>query len=132
MRPTLREGSVRPFQDLIVWQKAHRVTLEVYRLTTTFPKSELYGLTSQMRRSAASIPTNIAEGSVYDDNLQFQRFLGIALGSAAELEYQLILVTDLGYVDRETSATLDGTLAEVKKMLVALRKRERSAQSTKS
>lgn len=123
---------MRPFQDLIVWQKAHRVTLEVYRLTTTFPKSELYGLTSQMRRSAASIPTNIAEGSVYDDNLQFQRFLGIALGSAAELEYQLILVTDLGYVDRETSATLDGTLAEVKKMLVALRKRERSAQSTKS
>ena len=85
-----------------------------------------------MRRSAASVPTNIAEGSAYDDSLQFQRFLGIALGSASELEYLLILSTDLGYIDCEAATTINAILAEVKKMLVTLRKRERSAHSTNS
>ncbi len=118
---------MRPFQDLIVWQKAHDLTLRIYAATTAFPAHELYMLTAQMRRSSASVPTNIAEGSVFDDGLQFQRFLGIALGSAAALEYQLILSADFGYLDREKKQSLDATQVEVKKMLVALRKQQRGA-----
>ncbi len=120
---------MRPFQDLIVWQKAHDLTLRIYGITASFPSHEIYGLTSQMRRSSASVPTNIAEGSVFDDGLQFQRFLGIALGSATELEYQLILATDLGYLALDNQKALDATLTEVKKMLVTLPKRQQNARS---
>ena len=120
---------MRPFQDLIVWQKAHDLTLRIYGITASFPSHEIYGLTSQMRRSSASVPTNIAEGSVFDDGLQFQRFLGIALGSATELEYQLILATDLGYLALDNQKALDATLTEEKKMLVTLPKRQQNARS---
>ena len=120
---------MRPFQDLIVWQKAHDLTLRVYGITASFPSHKIYGLTSQMRRSSASVPTNIAEGSVFDDGLQFQRFLGIALGSATELEYQLILSADLGYLAPDDWKALDASLTEVKKMLVTLRKRQQHARS---
>lgn len=123
---------MRPFQQLIVWQKAHQVALDTYRVTAEFPPDERFGLTSQMRRSAASVPTNIAEGSAYDDGLQFQRFLGLALGSATELEYQLILAADPGYITRDEASRVDSDLAQVKKMLVTLRRRERSAHSTNS
>jgi four helix bundle protein len=86
------------FKELKVWQKAHRLTLDVYKVTTRFPKDEMFGLTSQMRRSSASIPTNIAEGCGRDSRAELARFLSIAMGSASELEYQLILAKDLTQV----------------------------------
>src|SRR5436190_16323598 len=88
-----KEGdpSVKDFRDLMVWLKAHTLTLDCYRVTASFPKHELYGITSQIRRSAASIPANIAEGCGKRGNPEFQRFLGIACGSASELEYHFLL-----------------------------------------
>ena len=86
------------FRQLKVWQKAHEITLDVYRITQTFPKAETYGLVSQMRRAAISIGCNIAEGRGRDGDAEFGRFIQIALGSAAELEYQLLVAKDLGYV----------------------------------
>lgn len=82
------------FKKLAVWEKAHRLTLAVYRASGSFPKDELYGLMSQIRRAAASIPTNIAEGSGRGGDRELVRFLHIALGSANELEYQLLLAKD--------------------------------------
>ena len=76
---------MRPFQELIVWQKAHAVTLAIYGLSMQFPKDEQYGLTSQIRRSSASVPTNIAEGSARETAKEFHQFLAVALGSAAEV-----------------------------------------------
>ncbi len=114
---------MRPFQQLVVWQKAHENTLGVYRISAGFPREEMFGQTSQMRRSSASAPTNIAEGSVHDEGREFHRFLGIALGSAAELEYQLILARDLGYISHEEHAVIDGAVNEVKRMLVRFRAR---------
>ena len=93
---------MKNFRDLQIWQRSHRITLEIYRLTHEFPKSELYGLVSQMRRSSSSIPTNIAEGCGRSTEKDFARFLDNAMGSASELEYQLILASDLEYVTHET------------------------------
>ena len=113
---------MRPFRDLIVWQKAHTVALAIYRETASFPRDEMYGLTSQMRRSASSVPTNIAEGSARDGHREFHQFLAIALGSAAELEYQILLSKDLGYLTVAKFDELDKNIAEVKRMLVALKR----------
>ena len=114
---------MRPFQELVVWQKVHGNTLEVYRISAGFPRDEMFGLTSQIRRSSASVPTNIAEGSVHDEGREFHRFLGIALGSAAELEYQLILARDLGYISQADHAIIDSAVNDVKRMLVRFRAR---------
>jgi four helix bundle protein len=114
---------MRPFQDLVVWQRAHALALEVYRLTSTFPQHEMYGLTSQLRRSATSVPTNIAEGSVHDKGGEFARFLGIALASASEVEYQLILARDLGYLSPGDFEPAHTEVNDVKRMIVALRRR---------
>jgi four helix bundle protein len=113
---------VRPFRQLRVWQEAHGLTLEVYRVTARYPAPELYGLTSQMRRSAASIATNIAEGSVRSDS-EFRQFLRVALGSSAELEYQLMLSHDLGYLPDESSAELQRRVESVKRMLTVFIRR---------
>jgi four helix bundle protein len=112
---------LKDFQELVVWQKSHALTLEVYRVTQAFPREELYGLTSQMRRASASIPTNIAEGCGRrsGDN-EFRRFLEIALGSATELEYQLILTLDLAYLSKIDYQHLSSLLSESKRMLVSL------------
>lgn len=93
------------FQDLIVWQKAHALVLEIYRLTRTFPKEETYGLTSQLRRAAVSVPANIAEGFKKRGRNDKARFLNIAQGSLEETRYYLMLVNDLGY--GETSINLN-------------------------
>lgn len=114
---------MRPFQELVVWQKAHQFALAVYHASAGFPGDERFGLTSQVRRSAVSIPANIAEGSARPGETEFRRFLGIALGSATELEYHLILSKDLGYLSPETHERLDTSLAEVKRMLVAFCRR---------
>jgi len=87
------------FQDLIVWQKAHRFVLDVYKMTDKFPQKEIYGLTSQFRRAAISIPANIAEGFRKRGKADKARFLNIADGSLQECKYYLILAKDLGYAD---------------------------------
>ena len=109
------------FRQLKVWQKAHEVTLDIYRITQQFPKTEVYGLTSQMRRASISIGSNIAEGRGRDGDAEFGRFIQIACGSAAELEYQLLVARDLGYVAETEFAKLNTRLAEVGRMLVSLR-----------
>lgn len=108
---------MKDFRKLKVWQKAHRLTLKVYEVTRKFPKEELYGLTSQMRKSASSIPMNIAEGCGRGGDLEFGRFLRIAMGSASELEYALILARDLEYLTTDEYETLDRDTVEVKRML---------------
>ena len=111
---------MKDFRELKVWEKAHQLTLAVYHATAAFPKEELYGLTSQMRRSSASIPTNIAEGCGRDGDAEFKRFLQIALSSTSELEYQLLLAHDLRYLNANDYERLAGGTIEVKKMLTAL------------
>ncbi len=86
---------MRSFRELNVWQKAHHFTLEVYRITQKFPDDERFGLVSQLRRAAASIPTNIAEGCGREGERELARFMTIAAGSASEAEYQLLLASDL-------------------------------------
>jgi four helix bundle protein len=108
-------------KQLKVWQKAHQVTLDIYRTTQQFPRSETYGLCAQMRRCAVSIGSNIAEGRGRDGDGDFSRFIQIASGSAAELEYQILLAKDLGYLDDSEYAKLNSNLAEVGRMLISLR-----------
>lgn len=113
------------FQHLIVWQKAHALALQVYRTTGTFPADERFGLTSQMRRAAVSVPSNVAEGSGRSSDADFARFIDIALGSSTELEYQLLLARDLGFIHNDRYQELDELLAEVKRLLVGFRSRLR-------
>ena len=112
---------MQPFRNLKVWQRSHGFALEVYQLTRRFPSEERFALADQMRRCAVSVPSNIAEGSVYDQGEQFNRYLTIALASATELEYQLLLAHDLEYLPGERYQLLDAELAEIKRMLVAFR-----------
>ena len=104
----------------MVWRKAHTLTLDCYRVTASFPKHELYGITSQIRRSAASIPANIAEGCGKRGNPEFQRLLGIASGSASELEYHILLSRDLGLTTEVEYEALNSGVLEVKRMLAGL------------
>ena len=109
------------FTDLKVWQRSHALTLQIYKFTTTFPPDERFGLVSQLRRAAASVPTNIAEGSKRQSNADYARLLNIAEGSLAETEYLILLSRDLGYLNDKTC---EGPLAEVGdivRMLHALR-----------
>jgi four helix bundle protein len=108
---------VQDFRELRVWERSHALTLEVYRATQSWPPEERYGLTAQIRRSVASIATNIAEGSVRPTDLDFARFLHIALGSASELDYQLLLARDLGYLDEPTFRILCEQTSSVRRML---------------
>ena len=117
---------MKSFRDLMVWQKAHALTLASYRATAEFPKQEIYGLTSQIRRCSASIAANIAEGCGKRGNAEFQRFLHIAAGSASELEYHFLLAKDLGFLAVEEYAKLDQSTVEVKKMLAGLIKKVES------
>ena len=111
---------MKDFHKLKVWEKAHKLTLLIYLLTRKFPKDELYGLTSQMRRASSSIPTNIAEGCGHNSQAEFNRFLHLAMGSSSELEYQLILTHDLEYMDDEMYLKLSTELNEVRRMLNSL------------
>jgi len=102
-----------------VWEKAHVLTLDVYRSSKSFPRYEIYGLTSQMRRSAASIGANIAEGSCRKGDCEFGRYLQIAMGSASELEYHLRLARDLELLKLLDYQRLSGEVIEVKRMLAS-------------
>jgi four helix bundle protein len=108
---------VGDFHQLLVWQKAHRLTLAVYRATSTFPKQEMFGLTSQMRRASSSIPANIAEGTARGGDREFLGFLRIAVGSAAELEYYTLLAHELNYVSEDDNNLICNLTSEVKRML---------------
>ena len=110
---------MRDFRRLKVWEKAHQWTLAVYRASRTFPAEERYGLTRDLRRSAASVPTNIAEGCGRESERELGRFMSIAAGSASEAEYQLLLGRDLGYVAASTYQDLHSRVTEVKRMLSA-------------
>ena len=111
---------MQDFRRLKVWEKAHRLVLGVYEVTLCFPSDERFGLTSQIRRSAASVPTNIAEGCGRNGRPEFLRFLDIAMGSASETEYHLLLAKDLGYLDGPLYNSLAEQITEVKRMLGAL------------
>jgi len=110
---------LKNFRDLKVWSKSHQLTLAVYQATRTFPKDELYGLTSQIRRSCSSIPANIAEGCGRGSDPELARFLQIAMGSACELEYHLLLTFDLQILVEDTYETLAAEVIDVKRMLTA-------------
>ena len=114
---------MKDFRKLTVWQKAHRLTLDMYRVTATFPKEERYGLMSQMRRSAASSPSNIAEGCGRGGDADFARFMRIAMGSASELEYQILLAHDLGYLTETRHFDCTTQVQEIKRMLTAFLKK---------
>lgn len=112
--------TVTSYKDLDVWQKAMDLVTEVYALTKGFPRDELYGLTSQMRRAAVSIPSNIAEGRGKRSTGDFMRFLNIAYGSAAELETQIIISENLGYTDQNITKPLIEETNRVCRMLNGL------------
>ena len=111
---------MQSFKNLKVWEKAHRLTLDVYRSTRSFPREEIYGLTSQMRRSSSSIGANIAEGSCRSGDNDFARFLQIAMGSASELEYHILLAHDLELLRTLDYQRLSAEAVEVKRMLASL------------
>ena len=111
---------LRSYQDLKVWQKSYDLCLQVYRLTRAFPASESYGLTSQMRRAAVSVPSNIAEGYGRTSTAEYLRSLRIAYGSNCELETQAMISKDLSYVKLDDAARLKEDIREVERMLKAL------------
>jgi four helix bundle protein len=110
---------LRDFRELKVWEKAHQLTLSVYKATKIFPKEELYGLTSQIRRACASIPANIAEGCGRKGEAELARFLQIAMGSASELEYHLLLAHDLNLLQAKDYESLANDVTEIKRMLTS-------------
>jgi len=114
---------MQDFRKLNVWRKAHELTLAVYEVTRKFPGDERYGLTSQMRRCAASAAANICEGCGRNTGGDFARFLDIASGSASELEYHLLLARDLGYIENSAHERLTAETIEVKQMLASLTKK---------
>ena len=119
---------MKDFRQLKVWQKAHPLALETYRLIPALPAEERFVLADQMRRAAVSVPSNIAEGCGRDSDKELARFLRIAAGSASELEYQVLLALDLGYLSPEQHTGLDQQTNEVKRMLNSLtRRREQTA-----
>lgn len=115
------------YKDLKVWTKAHAFTLSVYEISKTFPKDELYSLTNQLRRAASSVPANIAEGCGKNTQSDFARFLNVALGSANEAEYFLLLSKDLKYLPENKFPELEDNINETKAMLISLINKVRSS-----
>ncbi|MHA1568007.1 MAG: four helix bundle protein [Alphaproteobacteria bacterium] len=113
---------MQDYRNIKVWRKAHELAMSVYRTTAQFPTEERYGLTSQMRRAAVSIPSNIVEGRGRHGDAEFRRFLRIAFGSASELEYQLMLARDLGFMT-DGYDELANDVEEVKRMLATFVKK---------
>ena len=110
---------MKDFRSLKVWEKAHAMTLTIYKSTESFPKQEMYALTSQLQRAAVSIPANIAEGCGKDSDAELKRYFLISMGSASELEYLLLLAYDLGYLPENTFQSMTSDLVEIRKMLNA-------------
>ena len=114
---------MQAFQNLAVWQKSHQLTLKIYEHSKGFPSDERFGLTSQLRRSASSVPANIAEGCARDREKEFAQFLRIALGSATETEYHLLLARDLGYLSSASHDDLSAGSLEIQRMLASFIRR---------
>jgi four helix bundle protein len=121
---------MRDFRQLAVWEKAHHLVLAIYRMKSGFPKHELYGLTSQMRRCSASIAANIAEGCGRTGNGDLHRFLTMAMGSAVELEYFLLLSSDLG-LNGDSYENLNSQTQEVQRMLASLIRKVEASRAAK-
>lgn len=113
-------GAMHDYHRLDVWMRSRRLIAEVYRATASLPEIERFGLQSQMRRAAVSVGSNIAEGAARGNGKDFRRFLRMASGSAAELETQLFTCLDVGFLERNTVASLAETTAEIRKMLYSL------------
>lgn len=113
-------SSVKRVEDLEVFKKAHGLTLELYKATSTLPKSETYGLMSQVRRAAVSINSNLIEGSHRNSSKEYAHFLGVSRGSCGELKYQVTLMKDLGYISELDSAHFSKELEKINMMLLAL------------
>jgi len=112
--------TVRNYRELKVWQKGIQLVKMVYILTRKFPKYETYGLSSQMQRSAVSVPSNTAEGQARQHTGEFRQFLHIALGSAAELDTQLVVAVELGYATQDEAQSIFDLILEIRKMSYAL------------
>ena len=123
---------MRDFRRVDTWHKAHELVLSVYRITADFPKEEMYGLTSQMRSAAMSIPANIAEGCGKDSDAELARYIHISMESANELEYHLLLAKDLNFIDTATYDQLNNATIEVKKMLSSFITRIRNGNKKRS
>lgn len=121
---------MRGFRQLKVWEKAHALTLQIYRTTSSFPREELFGLSSQMRRCSASVGANIAEGCGRTGNGDLYRFLSISSGSSLELEYFLLLGRDLNLISATAYAKLQKQVAEVQRMLASLQRSVACARKT--
>ena len=111
---------MKDFRSLKVWEKGHEITMSVYKETKNFPKEELYGLVSQLRRASSSIPTNIAEGCGKHSDKEFANFLQIAMGSASETEYLIFLSGELEYLSKVKAQEMINQITEIKKMLASL------------
>ena len=111
---------MQDFRELKVWRKAHELTLASYRITAKFPREELFGLTSQLRRSASSVGANLAEGCGRNSSPDFARFCSIAMGSASEFEYHLLLAKDLELLNEEEHEAMSKQTVEIKRMLASL------------
>ena len=112
---------MQDYRKLSVWKKAHYIVIDLYRVTGEFPNSELFGLTSQTRRACVSIPANIAEGCGRNGGAELIHFLGIAQGSASELDYHLLLAKELGLVRQQDYVQLYDQLNEVRRMITSLK-----------
>jgi four helix bundle protein len=110
---------VKDFRSLKVWEKAHVLTLAIYKVTQGFPKQEIYALTNQIQRAAVSIPANIAEGCGKDSDAELKRYFLIAMGSSSELEYLILLARDLGYLADDVYENMQNDVVEIRKMLNA-------------
>ncbi|AYO57055.1 diversity-generating retroelement protein bAvd family protein [Chryseobacterium sp. 6424] len=111
---------MKDFRQLQVWEKSHLLAKDMYRTTALFPKEELFGLTSQLRRASVSIPTNIAEGCGRGSDTDFKRFIQISFGSASEVEYLILLSYELGFVKEHEYLLLSEQITMIKKMLASL------------
>ena len=115
--------AIKSFKDLEIWKRSVALVEMVYELTRTFPKSEVYGLSSQIRRAVVSVPSNIAEGFARNHNKEYKQFLYTSLGSCAELTTHLIIATNLGYVESTRASILLGEIDEISKMTMSLIKK---------
>jgi len=111
---------MKDFRKLSVWQKSHKLAVMIYQETKKFPKEEVYGITSQLRRAIVSIPTNIAEGCGRGSDKDFAKFAQISIGSASESEYLILLSNELGYIEEDVSDHLIEKVCEIKRMLTSL------------
>ena len=123
---------MRNYRDLEVWGKSHKLTLRLYERSRNFPKEEFYGLTSQLRRAAMSIGANLAEGCGRQTTLELARYVRIAMGSASELDYHLLLARDFGFLKSNEHSDLSAELTTIRKMLTALLARLESGAKAKA